>query len=103
MIDADLADLYGVPTKRLNEQVKRNIERFPEDFMFQMTKEELAYWRSQIATSNPSKGKMGLRRKPYVFTEQGDAMLSSVLNSPIAVQVNIRIACLCPIPRDAGL
>ncbi len=91
IIDSDLAELYGVPTKRLNEQVKRNIERFPEDFMFQMTKEELAYWRSQIATSNPSKAKMGLRRKPHVFTEQGVAMLSSVLNSPIAVQVNIQI------------
>ncbi len=91
MIDADLAKLYGVPTKRLNEQVKRNIERFPEDFMFQMTKEELENWRSQIATSNPSKAKMGLRRKPYVFTEQGVAMLSSVLSSPVAVQVNIQI------------
>ncbi len=80
MIDADLADIYGAPIKRLNEQVKRNIERFPEDFMFQMTKEELGSWRSQIATSNPSKAKMGLRRKPYVFTEQGVAMLSSILS-----------------------
>jgi len=54
MLDADLAELYGVPTKRMNEQVKRNIDRFPDGFMFQMTQEELAYWRSQIATSNPS-------------------------------------------------
>ena len=72
-----MAELYEVPTKRLNEAVKRNRDRFPEDFMFQLSKEELANWRSQIATSNPST-KMGLRRPPYVFTEHGVAMLSSV-------------------------
>ena len=90
MIDADLARLYGVQTKVLMQSVKRHSDRFPEDLMFQMTKEELEYWRSQIVTSNPS-AKMGLRRKPYVFTEQGIAMLSSVLNSSVAVKVNIQI------------
>ncbi|MGB2630772.1 MAG: ORF6N domain-containing protein [Candidatus Omnitrophota bacterium] len=89
MLDKDLARLYKVSTKRLNEQVKRNIERFPEDFMFQLNKEELENWRSQIATSNSEK--MGLRRRPYAFTEQGVAMLSSVLNSKRAIQVNIAI------------
>ncbi|NQT28072.1 MAG: ORF6N domain-containing protein [Candidatus Omnitrophica bacterium] len=89
MLDRDLAILYKVPTRRLNEQVKRNIERFPKDFMFQLTKEEFGNWRSQIAMSNS--GKMGIRRKPYAFTEQGVAMLSSVLNSKVAIQVNIQI------------
>ena len=89
MLDRDLAELYGVPTKRLNEQVKRNIERFPEDFMFQLTKEEFENWKSQFATSNSEK--MGLRKLPHVFTEQGVAMLSSVLNSKRAIQVNIAI------------
>jgi len=89
MLDRDLARLYRVPTRRLNEQVKRNIDRFPEDFMFQLTKEEFENWRSQIAISNSEK--MGLRRKPYAFTEQGVAMLSSVLNSKVAIQVNIQI------------
>ncbi len=82
MLDFDLAELYGVKTSRLNEQVKRNIERFPEDFMFQLTKGELEnirndIWISQIATSNFAK--MGLRKAPYAFTENGVAMLSSVL------------------------
>jgi ORF6N domain len=90
MLDHDLAGLYEVPTKRLNEQVRRNYARFPEDFMFQLTKEEFAIWRSQIATSNPS-GRMGLRRKPFAFTEQGVAMLSSVLHSDRAIEVNIAI------------
>src|SRR5216683_2616912 len=90
MLDRDLAELYEFPTKRLNEQVRRNIRRFPEDFMFQLTKDELANWRSQIATSNAS-AKMGLRQKPYAFTEQGVAMLSSVLNSKRAIEVNIAI------------
>lgn len=90
MLDADLADLYQVPTKRLNEAVKRNLARFPADFMFQLSKEELENWRSQIATSNPA-AKMGLRRGPYAFTEHGVAMLSSVLNSTRAVQMNILI------------
>ena len=89
MLDRDLAILYKVPTRRLNEQVKRNIERFPKDFMFQLTKEEFGNWKSQIAMSNSVK--MGIRRKPYAFTEQGVAMLSSVLNSKVAIQVNIQI------------
>lgn len=89
ILDRDLALLYKVPTGRLNEQVKRNRGRFPEDFMFQLTKEEFENWRSQIAISNSEK--MGIRRKPYAFTEQGVAMLSSVLNSKVAIQVNIQI------------
>ena len=76
MIDRDLAKLYGVKTKVLNQAVKRNIERFPEDFMFQLSPEEFQHWRSQIVTSN--KEKMGLRRKPFAFTEHGILMLSSV-------------------------
>lgn len=90
MVDSDLADLYGVETRVLLQSVRRNAERFPEDFMFEMTKEELEKWRSQIVISNPSL-KMGLRRTPYVFTEQGVAMLSSVLRSPRAIQINIEI------------
>ena len=90
MLDSDLADLYQVPTFRLNEAVKRNGDRFPEDFMFQLSKEELENWRSQIAISNPGT-RMGLRRPPYAFTELGVAMLSSVLNSARAVQMNILI------------
>ena len=90
MLDRDLAELYQVPTKALNQTVQRNLARFPEDFMFQLTPEELANWRSRIVTSNPS-AKMGLRRPPYAFTEHGVAMLSSVLTSPRAVQVNIII------------
>ena len=87
MLDQDLAALYGVETKRINEQVKRNKDRFQEDFMFQLTKEEFMNLKSQIATS-----KWGGRRKaPYVFTEQGVSMLSSVLNSKRAIQVNIQI------------
>jgi hypothetical protein len=108
MIDSDLAALYGVPTKALNQAVKRNAGRFPGDFMFQLTKDETdalrsqlvtldlrlqnetSNWRSQIVTSN-SDAKMGLRRPPYAFTELGVAMLSSVLNSERAVQMNITI------------
>ena len=90
MFDFDLAELYQVPTFRLNEAVKRNRPRFPEDFMFQLTPEELENWRSQIAMSNPG-ARMGLRRPPYAFTEHGVAMLSSVLNSELAVQMNIFI------------
>jgi hypothetical protein len=89
LIDRDLAELYGVDTRTLNQAVKRNLKRFPEDFMFQMTKEEFEIWRSQVVTSNNDK--MGLRRPPYVFTEQGVAMLSSVLNSDRAILVNIQI------------
>lgn len=88
MLDKDLAGMYGVPTFRLNEAVKRNISRFPDDFMFQLTKEEYNSLRSQIAIL-----KRGQHSKylPYVFTEQGVAMLSSVLNSETAIQVNIQI------------
>jgi len=89
MLDRDLAELYGVGTKRLKEQVRRNIERFPEDFMFELTKEELINWRSQFATSNQDI--MGLRIPPFAFTEHGVLMLSSVLKSERAVQVNIQI------------
>ena len=89
MLDSDLASLYEVPTKRLNEAVKRNITRFPQNFMFQLTKEETEILRSQFATSNKARG--GRRTLPYVFTEQGVAMLSSVLNSERAIQINIQI------------
>jgi hypothetical protein len=89
MLDEDLADLYGVETKRLIQQVKRNLKRFPEDFMFQLTKTEVEALRSQIATSNEGRG--GRRYSPYVFTEQGVAMLSGVLRSDRAVAVNIEI------------
>ena len=82
MLDRDLAEMYGVQTKVLNQAVKRNIERFPNDFMFQLTNEETQNWKSQIVTSNSIK--MGLRRNPYAFTELGVAMLSSVLNGGIA-------------------
>ena len=88
MLDQDLAELYGVETRRLIEQVKRNIDRFPEDFMFQLTNDEAAALRSQSATS---KGRGGRRYAPYVFTEQGVAMLSGVLRSDTAVAVNIAI------------
>ena len=88
MLDRDLAVLYGVETRRLNEQVKRNIERFPEDFMFQLTKEECS--KSQIATLNEGRGH-NIKKLPYAFTENGVAMLSSVLRSKTAIEVNIRI------------
>ena len=88
MLDKDLAMLYGVETKRLNEQVKRNIKRFPEDFMFQLTKEECL--RSQFATLNEGRGQH-LKYRPNAFTEQGVAMLSSVLRSQTAIEVNIQI------------
>ncbi len=90
MLDRDLAALYEVETKVLNQAVKRNADRFPEDFMFQLTPEEFEDWRSQIVTSNPA-AKMGVRRRPYAFTEQGVAMLSSVLRSDRAVAVNVEI------------
>ena len=89
MLDRDLAILYGVETRALNQAARRNVRRFPEDFMFQLTKEEMESWKSQIVISN--REKMGLRRRPYAFTEQGVAMLSSVLNSDRAIQVNIQI------------
>ena len=90
MFDADLAALYEVPTKALNQAMRRNMERFPEDFAFQLSKEELENWRSQIVTSNFS-ARMALRRPPYAFTQEGIAMLSSVLRSERAVQMNITI------------
>lgn len=90
LLDRDLADLYGIETRTLVQAVKRNLERFPEDFMFQLTKKELENWISQIVISNPNI-KMGLRKRPYAFTEQGVAMLSSVLRSHQAVSVNIEI------------
>ena len=90
LLDRDLAELYGVETKVLVQAVKRNSARFPADFMFQLTEEELEDWRSHFVTSNPG-AKMGLRRPPYAFTEQGVAMLSSVLRSDRAVSVNIEI------------
>ncbi len=89
MVDRDLALIYNVETRRLNEQVKRNTERFPEEFMFQMTYEELENWKSHIATSN--KETMGLRKLPFVFTEQGVSMLSAVLNSKTAVKTSTHI------------
>jgi hypothetical protein len=89
MLDEDLADLYGVQTKVLVQQVKRNAKRFPHDFMFQLTKSETEALRSQIVTSNQGRG--GRRYAPYVFTEQGIAMLSGVLRSDRAIAVNIEI------------
>ena len=104
MLDRDLAELYGVPTKRLNEQVKRNARRFPNNFMFQLSKAELEDWRSQFATSNEGNWmsqnatskmqqavKMGARKRPYAFTEHGIIMLASVLKSETAIDVSIRI------------
>ena len=90
MLDSDLAMLYGVETKRLNEQVKRNSNRFPEDFMFQLTQDEAVRSRSQFATLNTQRGQ-NLKYLPYAFTRNGIAMLSSVLRSDTAVEVNIRI------------
>lgn len=87
MLDKDLAEMYGVEVKRLNEAVKRNNTRFPEDFMFQISKVEWQNLKSQFATSSWG----GIRKLPYAFTEQGVAMLSSVLNSETAIQVNIQI------------
>jgi hypothetical protein len=87
MLDFDLAVLYGVETKRLKEQVKRNLSRFPEDFMFELSKDEFETLRSQFATSKRG----GTRYVPMAFTEQGVAMLSTVLNSEKAIQVNIEI------------
>jgi predicted XRE-type DNA-binding protein len=87
MLDEDLAEMYGVETKRLNEQVKRNVNRFPKDFMFNLSEKEFENLKSHFATSSWG----GRRRTPNAFTEQGVAMLSSVLNSDTAIEVNIRI------------
>ncbi|MCR4311657.1 MAG: ORF6N domain-containing protein [Candidatus Uhrbacteria bacterium] len=89
MIDRDLASLYGVTTKAFKQAVRRNRGRFPEDFMFQLSAKEFENWRSQFVTSKSDK--MGLRYRPFVFTEQGVAMLSSVLKSKRAINVNIQI------------
>ncbi len=89
MLDRDLAELYNVETRALNQAVRRNIDRFPEDFMFVMTEDEMNAWKSQIVMSNSIR--MGMRRPPVVFTELGIAMLSSVLRSETAIQVNINI------------
>ena len=88
MLDFDLAELYGSETKRLKEAVRRNLKRFPSDFMFELTKEEFESLRSQIASSNK---RGGTRYMPFAFTEQGVAMLSSVLNSEAAIEINISI------------
>lgn len=90
MIDRDLAVLYGVETRVLKQSVRRNMNRFPEDFMFEMNKKEFENWRSQIVTSNPN-DQMGLRYVPFCFTEQGVTMLSCILNSERAIEVNIQI------------
>jgi hypothetical protein len=87
MLDSDLAELYEVPTKRFNEQVKRNISRFPADFMFQLTQEEHDSLRSQNATSKPGRG--GRRYLPYVFTEHGAIMAATILNSQRAVEMSV--------------
>ena len=84
MLDSDLAEIYGIETKRLNEQVRRNIGRFPDDFMFQLTSDEFSILKSRIATSSWG----GRRTMPYAFTELGVAMLSSVLSSDVAIQAN---------------
>ena len=91
MLDSDLAALYGVETKSLVRAVKRNLGRFPADFMFQLTMEEFERLRCQFGTSNPAQGRGGRRYAPYAFTEQGVAMLSSVLRSPRAVAANVEI------------
>ena len=90
IIDADLAQLYGVSTSALNQAVKRNKARFPDDFMFQLSGEEFDYWKSQIVISNP-RAKMGLRKVPYAFTEHGAYMAGNVLNSPRAIDVSMFI------------
>jgi hypothetical protein len=89
MLDRDLAELYGVETRIINQAVKRNIERFPSSFMFQLNYSEFADWKSQIVISNEDK--MGLRRPPFAFTEQGVSMLSAVLHSSTAITVSVRI------------
>lgn len=89
MLDRDLAQLYGVETKVFKQAVNRNIDRFPSDFMFELTKDELENWRSQFVTSNSDK--MGLRRTPYVFTEQGVSMLSAILKSKMAIDISVKI------------
>jgi hypothetical protein len=99
MLDSDLAEIYGIPTHRLNEQVRRNLSRFPEDFAFQLTRQEFANLISQIAISSSGRRRTsigahqhgGRRKLPYVFTEHGAIMLASVLNSPVAVEASVRV------------
>lgn len=91
MQDADLAELYGVPTKVLNQAVKRNARRFPQDFMFRLSTEEYAVLRSQIVTSNDTAGRGGRRHPPYVFTEHGAIMAASVINSPRAIETGVQV------------
>ncbi len=91
LLDTELARLYGVPTKRLNEQVRRNRERFPEDFMFQVNAEEFEALRSQFATSNAAPGRGGRRYRPYAFTEHGALMAANVLNSARAIEVSVYV------------
>jgi hypothetical protein len=98
MLDRDLADLYQVETRVLKQAVKRNLNRFPDDFMFELTKNEFENWRSQFVTSNSDK--MGLRYAPMVFTDQGVSMLSSVLKSDRAIAVNIKIIIIFTKMRD---
>jgi hypothetical protein len=90
LLDADLAALYGVATRVLNQAVKRNPNRFPNDFMFRLSASELEAWRSQFVISKPS-SKMGLRRAPYAFTEHGALMVATVLNSPSAVEASLYV------------
>lgn len=90
ILDADLAVLYGVETRVLNQAVKRNIDRFPGDFLFQLSPKELETWRSQVVISNPA-ARMGLRRAPFAFTEHGALMAATVLNSPRAVEISLYV------------
>lgn len=90
MLDYDLAELYSTETKRLKEAVRRNIDRFPADFMFELTRDEYNFLRTQIASLEKGQGKYS-KYLPFAFSEQGVAMLASILNSPIAIQVNISI------------
>ena len=90
LLDADLAALYGVQTRALNQAVKRNAERFPADFMFRLSARELEAWRSQVVMSNPA-ARMGLRRSPFAFTEHGALMAATVLNSGRAVETSLYV------------
>ena len=90
LLDTDLAALYGVETRVLNQAVKRNLERFPADFMFQLSAKEFENWRSQLVMSKPG-AKMGLRRAPFAFTEHGALMAASVLNTPRAVEISLYV------------
>ncbi len=101
IFDRDLAKLYNVETKVFKQSVNRNIDRFPYDFMFELTKEELEKWRSQFVTSNSDK--MGLRRSPYVFTEQGVSMLSAILKSKTAIDTSIQIIRIFTKMREFAL